>query len=74
MFFKFPAEVEGGMLFQTTGAPRRGTAARFAVRFAAGRPQLDKRIGAPAVLRTLWTCTSTVAAVFVERGRSKRHG
>ena len=35
-FFKFLKEVESGLLLQTTGAPLRGTAARFAVRFAAG--------------------------------------
>ena len=74
MFFKFLAEVEGGLLFQTTDAAQPVCSAKnTSGEQVVGGNRLA--VAADAKLpHAVDVCTSTVAAVFVERGRSQRHG
>ena len=73
MFFKFPAEVGGDLLFQMTGAAQPVCSAKNTSGAVVGGNRLA--VAADAKLpHAVDVCTSTVAAVFVERGRSQRHG
>ena len=74
MIFNFLSEVEGGLLFQTTGAAQPVCSAKnTSGEQVVGGNRLA--VAAHAKLpHAVDVCTSTVAAVFVERGRSKRHG